>query len=97
MGMIEPPVVGDWYLLPRGESFEVVAYDPEDETVEIQYFDGSLEELELETWIELGAEPIEPPEDWSGSIDIAREDIEGEDRANPYNPKNPLDELDLKD
>ncbi|MDN5849339.1 MAG: hypothetical protein L0H63_06810 [Nitrococcus sp.] len=97
MGTIAPPVVGDWYMLPKGESFEVVAYDHEDETVEIQYFDGAVEEFELETWIELSAEPIEPPEDWSGSVDIMREDYWAEDRANPYNPKNPLDELDIKD
>lgn len=97
MGTSGPPVVGEWYMLPRGESFEVVAYDHEEETVEIQYFDGAVEELELETWLELDAEPIEPPEDWSGSVDIMREDYGMEDRANPYRPKNPLDELDIND
>lgn len=97
MGTIEMPVVGDWYMLPKGESFEVVAYDHEEEVVEIQYFDGAIEELELETWLELGAEPTEPPEDWSGSLDIMREDYGREEEANPFNPQNPLDELDAMD
>ncbi|HET8701179.1 MAG TPA: DUF6763 family protein [Nitrococcus sp.] len=94
--MSKPPVVGEWYMGPGGESFEVVAYDPDEETVEVQYFDGAVEEFELETWLELSAEPIEPPEDWSGSVDITREDYGAEDRAEPYNPQNPLDELDVK-
>lgn len=97
MRLSEPPIVGDWYMLPRGESFEVVAYDQEEETVAIQYFDGAVDELELEAWLELSAKPIEPPEDWSGSVDIMREDYGGEDRADPYNPQNPLDELGVKD
>ena len=89
------PVVGDWYLAPSGETFEVIAYDPEEESVEIQYFDGSLEELDLDSWLELEAEPAEPPEDFSGSLDLAREDYGYEDRTGGA-MFNPLDELDLR-
>jgi hypothetical protein len=42
------PVIGEWYRRPGGETFEVVAIDPDDRTIEIQYFDGTVEELELE-------------------------------------------------
>jgi hypothetical protein len=87
------PVVGDWYMSATGETFEVVAYDPEEESVEIQNFDGSLDELELETWLEVSLEPIEPPEDFSGSLDITREDY-GDDTLGRH-PNNPLDDLDL--
>lgn len=69
-----PPVVGDWYRNLKGELFEVVAIDDEDGTVSIQYFDGSLEATDLDSWFELSVEPIEPPEDWSGPLDIERED-----------------------
>ncbi|NIR59101.1 MAG: hypothetical protein GWO02_06065 [Gammaproteobacteria bacterium] len=69
------PRVGDWYESTSGHSFEVVAYDEDKETVEVQYFDGTLEELDLEGWYELDIEPVEPPEDWSGSMDIDREDL----------------------
>lgn len=69
-----PPVIGDWYRNLRNEIFEVVALDEDDGTVEIQYFDGSLEEIDLDSWFEAMFEPVEPPEDWSGSLDIERED-----------------------
>lgn len=97
MAIDEPPVVGDWYMVPGGESFEVVTYDHEEETVGIQYFDGAVGELELETWLELNARPIEPPEDWSGSFDIMREDYGVEEGANPSKLQNPIDALVIKD
>lgn len=68
------PMPGDWYQLPTGEQFEVVALDENAGTLEIQYFDGSLEEIEEEVWDELAPEAIAPPEDWSGSLDVPPED-----------------------
>ncbi|HWP94920.1 MAG TPA: DUF6763 family protein [Gammaproteobacteria bacterium] len=89
------PRVGEWYKNAAGDSFEIVAIDEEDGTIEVQYFDGAVEELDLESWDELGVESIEPPEDWSGSLDIEREDygvdIEGL-HGDEWN--NPLDFLD---
>lgn len=68
------PVIGRWYLNDTGESFEVVAHDPDDSTVEIQYFDGTVEELDQESWEEIVVQPVAAPEDWSGSMDIERID-----------------------
>jgi len=68
------PHVGDWYKNTRGDAFEIVAQDEEDETLELQYYDGTVEELDAESWEFMQPEPIEPPEDWSGSMDIALED-----------------------
>ncbi len=68
------PVVGDWYKDAAGGSFEVVAIDDDEGTIEIQYFDATVEELDVDSWNELYLIPIEPPEDWSGSLDIERED-----------------------
>lgn len=70
------PRIGDWYKNPVGDSFEIVAQDEEDDTLELQYYDGTVEELDMESWESMRPEPIEPPEDWSGSMDIAREDID---------------------
>jgi len=90
-----PPVIGDWYRNITGENYEVVAIDEDDGTVEIQYFDGSLEELDLETWFETVFEPIEPPEDWSGSLDIEREDYGVDLEDNPGVDRSlPLDSFD---
>lgn len=68
------PNIGAWYRLDSGEAFEVVAYDADDGTVEIQYFDGTVEEMDIEDWEAHGEErrleEVEPPEDWSGSVDV---------------------------
>jgi hypothetical protein len=96
------PGIGDWYRLNGGALFEVVALDDDDGTIEIQYFDGTVEEMDIEDWEaqwEDGAlESAEAPEDWSGSIDIEGSDEEGrggelgEDREVRASP---LDGIDL--
>jgi hypothetical protein len=69
------PMVNHWYRhLEQGYEFQVVAHDEQQETVEIQYFDGDVEEIDLEAWSAMELEPIEPPEDWTGSIDAIEPD-----------------------
>ena len=68
------PKIGDWYQTPEGDHLEVVAYDPDELTVEVQFFDGAIDEYDLDTWNELSLESAAPPEDWSGSLDLVKED-----------------------
>jgi Family of unknown function (DUF6763) len=68
------PIVGSWYQAMHGDTFEVVAVDEGDMTIEIQYFDGAIEGIELENWQAMQAREVAAPEDWSGSMDIERED-----------------------
>jgi hypothetical protein len=68
------PRIGDWYKFTSGDALEVVAQDDDDDTLELQYYDGTVEELDAESWASLQPQPIEPPEDWSGSMDVDRED-----------------------
>jgi hypothetical protein len=74
------PAIGDWYRLHGGALFEVVALDDDDGTVEIQYFDGTVEEMDIEDWDtqwDDGAlEAAEAPEDWTGSVDVEAGDEE---------------------
>jgi hypothetical protein len=75
------PVVGDWYRragAPSGAMFEVVAIDRDDGTIEVQHFDGTVEEYELESWEEQDFEETGAPEDWTGSVDVEPEDYETE-------------------
>ena len=44
------PTIGNWYRIQGSESFEVVAFDEDDGTIELQYFDGTVEEMDLEDW-----------------------------------------------
>jgi hypothetical protein len=72
------PVIGSWYRIQGSDSFEVVAFDEDDGTIELQYFDGTVEEMDLEDWQaekEAGTlEEVEPPEDWTGSVDVDPEE-----------------------
>lgn len=72
------PVVGDWYRRFNGALFEVVAIDRDDGTVEVQHFDGTLEEFDLESWEEQDFEEAHAPEDWTGSVDVEPEDYESD-------------------
>lgn len=75
---LSTPVVGDWYEGSDGELFEVVALDAEDQTIEVQHFDGTLEEFDNEQWLALAPQPAEPPEDWTGPLDVDPEDHDEE-------------------
>jgi hypothetical protein len=72
------PVAGQWYEnIEDNESFRVLSVDEDAELVEIEYLDGDIEEMDLETWQELDLEKIATPEGWSGdAIDDEDEDEE---------------------
>lgn len=91
------PVIGEWFRRAGGDSFEVVAIDRDDHTIEIQYFDGTVEEIELEEWREAEMETCEAPEDWTGSLDVEPEDTENEYEAEPGNTKTWADPLQFVD
>lgn len=89
------PAIGNWYRANDGLVFEVVAVDDEDGTIDIQHFDGTLEEMEFDAWEESEFAPTGPPEDYSGPLDIEREDYGVDlDRNGPGDWSDPLDYLD---
>lgn len=75
------PVAGQWYEnIEDNESFRVLSVDEDAELVEIEYLDGDIEEMDLETWQELDLEMIATPEGWSGdAVDDEDEDEDEED------------------
>jgi hypothetical protein len=98
------PGVGAWYRLNGGPPFEVVALDDDDGTIEVQYVDGTLEELDLEDWKswsdEHRLEAAEAGEDWSDSADVEAD--EGHARFGLQDDNNDLragslDDIDLFD
>ena len=76
------PVVGSWYQRAGGNLFEVVAIDNDDATIEVQYFDGTIDEIEFEAWQQLLLKNVGPPEDWSGSVDMDTDNL-----VNPDAPR----------
>ncbi len=74
------PVAGQWYEnVDENESFRVLSVDEDAELIEIEYLDGDIEELDLDTWAELDLEKIEQPEGWSGEDEDEEEEEEDED------------------
>ena len=64
------PVAGQWYEnLEEEEQFRVLSVDEDSELVEIEYLDGDIEELDVETWHEMDLDKIAEPEGWSESDD----------------------------
>lgn len=64
------PLVGSWYRrLDRPQPFRVVAFDRDAGSIDIEYFDGTLDEWPLDHWRALDIEPCETPQDWTGPFD----------------------------
>src|SRR5215469_2886157 len=74
------PVPGQWYEnLEEEESFRVLSVDEDSELVEIEYLDGDVEEIDLETWHEMDLERTTEPEGWTGSAEDDDEEEEKEE------------------
>ena len=70
------PKLGQWYQhLDKGQKFKVVAIDESGNSIEIQHFDGDIEEVGKDVWYTFEVEPIEMLGDWTGPMD----DIEYDD------------------
>jgi len=84
------PIVGQWYRGATNELFEVVAIDDDDQTIEIQYFDGTVAEVDFDAWNEQLLDELidaaDAPEDWSGAIDMEAEDLDREFEDNVRSP-----------
>ncbi len=92
------PAVGSWYQTFEGEVLEVVALDLEEQSIEVQFYDGTVEEYDTDTWKELVKRSAEAPEDWSGSLDISSDDYGVDlDRPAGDNHHNPMDDLDKEE
>jgi len=89
------PIVGNWYThLDKGQCFQVVAVDEDAGIVEIQHFDGDLEEIDMDAWRQTPIEPADEPENWSGALDVGElddltgtevTDTQAEDWSEPLN------------
>jgi hypothetical protein len=79
------PVKGQWFEdLEENEIFLVLSVDPDQELVEIQYENGDIEEIDLDTWHELDLERATEPEGWAsdaveGEKTDAEEEVDDED------------------
>jgi len=74
------PVAGQWYEnIDENESFRVLSVDEDSELIEIEYLDGDIEEIDLDTWQELDLDKIDQPEGWSDEDEDEEEEEEEDD------------------
>ena len=91
------PVQGQWYEdLEENEIFRVLSVDPDEEIIEVQYENGDIEEIDLDTWHELDLERAEEPEGWA-SDDDDDEDEEEEDDEDDWDEDEDDDDWDDDD
>jgi hypothetical protein len=73
------PQVGQWYEdLDTEETFKVVAVDPDEELIRIQWPDREIQELDLDQWNEMDLELATAPEGWVDDEDFDEDDDDEE-------------------
>lgn len=94
------PIEGNWYeAIEDGARFFVVTVDEEEGIVELQYADGTPEEITLEAWNEADLTPIPSPDEAELFDDSTDEDDDAQDWSQTESQKDddwgePLPELD---
>lgn len=89
--------IDQWYEDEEGRNFRVVAI--EEDAIEVQYFDGDIEEIDAESWYQMGLKAVTEPKDWTGPFD----DLVADDLGDTYGTNSPedwngpADEMDFED
>ncbi len=69
------PKISTWYSdSATGDVFEVIAIDPDSDTIEYQLSDGELGEFDQATWDSLNLTRTEAPDHWSDNLEDAVDD-----------------------
>jgi Family of unknown function (DUF6763) len=74
---VGPARIGQWYARwDKGETFQVIGNDEASRTVQIQTFDGDLDQIDADSWATLPLALAPQPEDWTGPVDdVERDDL----------------------
>jgi hypothetical protein len=66
MTTVADPIIGSWYKdVENNLTFKIVAIDDNDDSIEVQYFNGDIGEFDNDSWYTSTFDIIEDPEDWS--------------------------------
>ena len=69
------PLIDQWYAYQdKGQRFYVTAIDEATGSIEVQHFDGDIEEFTLDEWRELNIDLSVEPENWDGALDFGELD-----------------------
>lgn len=96
MATITDPVVGNWYKdVENNLIFKVVAIDESSDSIEVQYFNGDIDEYDTESWYNSTFDYIEEPEDWSAPFDDLEKDDLGYTDPDQHSPDQ--EDIDFED
>lgn len=81
------PAIDDWFQdAETGRSFRVVAVDDENDSINVQYYNGDIGDFDLSSWRDSTLIPIEPPEDASAPFDDLEMDDLGYTDLDQHHP-----------
>lgn len=89
------PTIGQWFQ-DRGNQqlFEVVAAERDEGTVQIQYLDGEIADISVESWAELSLCRAAAPEDWRSAFELDNNDaIDPDATLQPTQWDDPLNRI----
>jgi hypothetical protein len=73
MPMEQEPVIGAMYEDEDGLAFEVLSFDEDEGIIEMQYEDGEVSEIDIDTWYELDLKQLKsvsPKDDEDQANDV---------------------------
>lgn len=87
-----PPSIGQWFQeVESGQVFEIVAYDRDEATVQVQYLDGEIADFDLDSWAQLELSRAAEPEDWRSAFELDDElRVDPDAAMHPVQWSNPL-------
>ncbi|WP_051686919.1 DUF6763 family protein [Microbulbifer sp. HZ11] len=81
------PEIGNWFEnFDTGDLFEVVAVDHPARTIEIQYVDGSLDEIDFQNWPGMPVIGAAAPEDPNAGYGTVADEMQDEEDAGYRSP-----------
>ncbi|HEY8569421.1 DUF6763 family protein [Microbulbifer sp.] len=81
------PEIGSWFEnFESGDLFEVVAVDQPSRTIEIQYLDGTLDEIDFHSWPQLPIIGAAAPEDANAGYGTWAKEMQDDEDAGFTSP-----------
>ncbi len=93
MPIEEEPIVGAKYEDEEGRSFTVISFDEDEGTIEVQFEDETVNEIDLDAWYEMELKRVATPKDEDADED---EELEEEDEDD-FDDEDEDDDLDDDD
>ncbi len=89
------PEIGNWYQNVRDEEvFEIVAINESDKTIDIQYADGRVDELDYTDWQSTPLVACAAPSDWQDVLETEHDLNPFDETREPIDPWTLIDGLD---